>query len=139
MDAMEKRVTIRGEYVNFEMFGSSPFTQEINKAMPSEGFKLPTMNVCNESADPIDHLEMFRTSMSIQGAGDAILCKDFPTTLKKAARSWFSSLPPRSICTFKDLWEKFVSQFVNSIAHKKTSITLMSIRQKPGEPLRKCH
>ena len=119
MDAMEKQVTIRGEYVNFEMFGSSPFTQEINKAMPSEGFKLPTMKVCNESADPIDHLEMFHTRMSIQRVDDTILCKAFPATLKKAARSLFSSLPPRSIYTFKDLGEKFVSHFVSSITHKK--------------------
>ena len=32
--------------------------------------------------------------------------------------------------------EKFVSHFVSKIAHKKTSITLISIQQRPDEPLR---
>ena len=33
MDAMEKWVTIEGAYINLEMLGSSPFTQEIDEAM----------------------------------------------------------------------------------------------------------
>ena len=64
------------------------------------------------------------------------MCKDFLATLKKAARSWFSSLKQRLINTFKELGEKFISHFVSSIAHKKTSITLMSIKQRHDELLR---
>ena len=63
MDAMEKQVTIRGAYVNLEMLGSSPFTQEVDKSVPPKGFKLPTMESYDKTTDPIDHLEMFRTSM----------------------------------------------------------------------------
>ena len=43
IDMMEKRVTIGRVYVNLEMLGSSPFTQEVDQAMPPKGFKLPTM------------------------------------------------------------------------------------------------
>ena len=76
------------------------------------------------------------SSMSLQGVGDAIICKAFPATLKKAARSWFFSLPTRSISTFKNLGEKFMSHFISNVAYKKTSITLMFIRQRQYELLR---
>ena len=119
-----------------EMLGSSSFTPKVDESMPPKGFKLPTMESYDGTVDLIDHLEMFCISMSIQGVGDAIMCKAFPATLKKVTMSWFSSLPPRSISIFKKLRKKFVSHFKNSIAHKKTSITLMSIRQRQDEPLR---
>ena len=64
------------------------------------------------------------------------MCKAFLTTLKKVTRTWFSSLPPRSISTFKELGEKFVSHFKSSITYKKTFITLMFIRQRQDKPLR---
>ena len=89
MNVMEKQVTIGGAYVNLEMLGSSQFTLEVDEAMLPKGFKLPTMESYDRTIDPIDHLEMFRTSMSIQGADDAIMYKAFPTNLKKATRSWF--------------------------------------------------
>ena len=104
--------------------------------MPPIGFKLPTMESYDRTVDPIDHIEMFCTSMSIQKVDDTIMCKAFPATLKKAMRSWFSSLPPRSISTFKDLGEMFASHFISSVTHKKTSITLMSIHQRQDELLR---
>ena len=135
MDSMEIQVTIEEAY-NLEMLGSSPFTKEVHKAMPPKGFKLPTMKSYGGTTNPIDHLEMFRTSMSIQGADNALMCKAFLAILKKVARSWFSSLPPRSIITFKDLGKKFVSHFISSIAQKKASITLISICQRQDESLR---
>ena len=51
-------------YVNLEMLGSAPFTQEVDEVIPPKGFKLLTMETYNRSIDPIDHLEMFRTCPS---------------------------------------------------------------------------
>ena len=59
MEAMEKRVATGGAYVNLEMFGSFPFTQEVDNIMPLKGFKLPKMESYDETTDLIDHLEMF--------------------------------------------------------------------------------
>ena len=42
-----------------ETLGNSPFTQEVDEAMPPKGFKLPTMESYDGTIDPIDHLEMF--------------------------------------------------------------------------------
>ena len=68
----------QGAYVNLEMLGSSPFTQEVDESMLPNGFKLLTIESYDGTVDPIDHLEMFRISMSIQRASDAIMCKAFP-------------------------------------------------------------
>ena len=127
---------IGGAYVNLEMLGSSLFTKEVDVSMPSKGFKLPIVESYDGTIDSIDHLEMFHTSMSIQRANDAIMCKPFLATLKKVKKSWFFSLLLRSIGTFRELGEKFVNPFISSIAYKKTSITLMFIRQRQDEPLR---
>ena len=45
------------------MLGSSPFTQEVDESMLPKGFKLSTMESYNGMTDPIDHLEMFFTSI----------------------------------------------------------------------------
>ena len=73
MDAMKKRVTTVGAYFNLEMLRSFPFTHEVDKFVPPKGFKLPTMESYDGTVDPIDNLEMFCISMSIQRASDAIM------------------------------------------------------------------
>ena len=78
MDAIEKQVTTDGAYVNLEILGSFLFTSDVDESMPPKGFKLPTKESYDGTADPINHLEMFRTSMSIQGVDKAIMCNAFP-------------------------------------------------------------
>ena len=55
------------------------------------------MESYDESKDPLDHLESFKTLMHLQGVADEIMCKAFPTTLKGPARIWFSKLTLNSI------------------------------------------
>ena len=62
--------------------------------------------------DPLNHLETFKTLMHLQGVPDEIMCRVFPTTLKDAARIWFSRLTPNSINTFKELGAQFTSHFI---------------------------
>jgi len=49
---------------------------------------------------------------------DVVLCRVFPTTLKGAALSWFTWLPPLSINYFDMLVEKFGAQFATSHPHQ---------------------
>ena len=79
--------------------------QEVDESMTPKGFKLPTMEWYDGAVDPINHLETFCTSLSIQGVNDAIMCKAFPTTLKNATRSWFFSLPPNQLAPSRT-WDK---------------------------------
>ena len=64
------------------------------------------------------------------------MCRAFPTTLRGAARIWFSRLTPNSINTFKELSAQFTSHFIGGHRYKKSTACLMSIRQREDETLR---
>ena len=75
--------------------------------------------------------------MHLQGVADKIICRAFPTTLKRSARIWFSRLTPNSISTFKELSAQFASHFIGGHRYKKsTTCLMMSIKQRENETLR---
>ena len=90
----------------------------------------------DESKDPLDHLESFKTLMHLQGIPDGIMCRAFPTTLKGSVRIWFSKLMPNSISTFKELSAQFASHFIGGHRYKKSTTCLINIKQREDETLR---
>ena len=86
--------------------------------------------------DPLDHLETFKTLMHLQGVPDEIMCRAFPTTLKGAARIWFSRITSNSINIFKELSTQFTSHFIGGHRFKKSTACLMSIKKREDETLR---
>ena len=81
----------------------SPFTISVNSCPLPQKFRMPQIESYDGIKGPLDHLETFKTLMHFQGIPDEIMCRAFPTTLKGAARIWFSRLAPNSINTFKEL------------------------------------
>ncbi|XP_026384488.1 uncharacterized protein LOC113280060 [Papaver somniferum] len=67
-----------------------------------------------------------------QGGGsleedDAVLCRYFPSSLKRSALSWFDNLPPKSINSYGQLTEKFFETYmynkvVNVVMNKLFSL-----------------
>ena len=68
----------------------SPFTASVNSFPLPHKFRMPQIDSYDRVKDPLDHLETFKTLMHLQGVADEIMCRAFPTTLKGAARIWFS-------------------------------------------------
>ena len=65
-----------------------PFTRRVMKARVSSRFKLPTqLEVYERKTDLMDHLNSYKSLMSLQGYSDEIMCKAFFATLKGPARS----------------------------------------------------
>ena len=64
------------------------------------------------------------------------MCRAFPTTLKGAARVWFSKIPPGTIANFEQLSKGFVRHFIGGQRHKKPTGNLLNIHQVEGESLR---
>ena len=89
----------------------------------------------DESKDPLDHLESFKTLMHLQGVLDEIMCIAFTTTLKGPARIWFNRLMSNSIGTFKELSAQFTSHFIGGHRYKKFIACLMNIKQREDETL----
>ena len=85
----------------------SPFTIPVNSYPLPQKFRMPQIESYDGVKDPLDHLETFKTLMHLQGVPDEIMYRAFPTTLRGAARIWFSRLTPNSINTFKELNAQF--------------------------------
>ena len=91
-------------------------------------FKQPSnLEAYDGSTIPEEHLEGFRVAMLLSGAPDAIMCRTFSTTLKKAGLRWFMGLPKHSISRFRQLADPFLAYFATSKAYKKTSASLINI------------
>ena len=97
---------------------------------------MPQVENHDESKDPLDHLESFKTLMHLQGVAEKIMCWAFPITLKGPARVWFSKLMLNSISTFKELSAQFASHFIRGHRYKKSTACLMSIKQREEETSR---
>ena len=105
-----------------------PFSQMIMQEPIPPNFKLPQFESYDGTSDPVDHLEAFRTMMLLHGAPDAILCRAFPSTLKGAARNWYSALKPGTIFSFDQMSHQFVAHFVSSRHPRKGLESLINIK-----------
>ncbi|XP_050266583.1 uncharacterized protein LOC126710246 [Quercus robur] len=113
-----------------------PFTTAVLEChMPSK-FQLPQLEPFDGLKDPLDHLNTFKTTLGFQQPPNKILCRSFPTTLKGAAREWFTKLPTSSIDNFEQLSNAFLRHFVEGQRPKRLADHLLTIRQGEKEILR---
>ncbi|GFS38941.1 hypothetical protein Acr_00g0060380 [Actinidia rufa] len=114
-----------------------PFTQRVLRARISSKFKLPAqLGVYEGKTDPMDHLDSYKSLMSLQGCSDEVMCKAFSATLKGLARSWFRKLSPGTIDSFGDLSRLFVANFMSCRNRQKNVSHLFTIHQKETESLK---
>ena len=77
-------------------------------------FNMHQTELYDGTTDPLDHLESFKALMLLHGATNGVMCRDFPVTLRKVARLWFSGLRTESIHSFKQLDRLFAAHFISS-------------------------
>ena len=85
----------------------SPFTTAVLECPVLLKFQLPQLKLFDRLKDPQDHLNTFKTTLGLQQPSDERLCHSFPTTLKGAAKEWFTKLPTSSIDNFEQLSNAF--------------------------------
>ncbi|GKV53008.1 hypothetical protein SLEP1_g59558, partial [Rubroshorea leprosula] len=93
------------------------------------GFIIPQLETYDGTKDPDDHLHAFYSCMQAQNASDALMCKIFPSTLRGNARTWYYSLPPRSINSYTELASAFAVKFSSRRLIRKTTSELMRVKQ----------
>ena len=106
----------------------SPFTTAILECPIPSKFMLPQLKPFDGLKDPQDHLNTFKTTLGLQQPFDEILCHSFPTTLKRAAREWFTKLPTSSIDSFEQLSNAFLRYFIRGQCPKRPTDHLLTIR-----------
>lgn len=86
--------------------------------------------------DPKEHVEQYNDYMEILGVSNALKCRVFPINLKSHAKSWYSSLPTRSIYNFSELKDLFARHFLASKDVGKTKTSLLGVKQEKKESIR---
>ncbi|GKV35987.1 hypothetical protein SLEP1_g44174 [Rubroshorea leprosula] len=111
-----------------------PFHDDVTRRLDSlEKLVLETYDGTN---DLDDHLHAFYSCMRAQNASDALMCKIFPSTLRGNARTWYYSLPPRSINSYTKMASAFATKFSSIRLIRKTTSELMRVKQRDGESLK---
>ena len=100
----------------------SPFTGSVLECPLPPKFRLPQLEFYDGTKDPFDHIEAFKTILNLQQTPDEVICRLFPTTLRGAARVWFSKLPVSSIANFEQLSDLFVRHFIGGQCHKRPTL-----------------
>ncbi|KAK3013280.1 hypothetical protein RJ639_008188 [Escallonia herrerae] len=112
-----------------------PFSKAIEKAKLPPNFRMPQCDLYDGTGDPGEHVYQFQTNMLLLQVSDAVMCRAFPTTLRKAAHAWFKYLQPRSIYSFGQLSDLFQKYFVSSRSRRKNSASLLNSVQEKNESL----
>ena len=82
---------------------SSPLGQYILDYEPPRAFVIPFFATFDGSTDPYDHMLHYNQAMILNACNDRLLCKVFPSSLRKPKLAWFHKLPRNSINLFNEL------------------------------------
>ena len=131
---------LRGQvYTNLDKLvhrTNSPFTSQVTSFPLPTKYQMPQVEAYDGLRDLHDHLESFTTIMHLQGVLDEIMCRALSITLKGPARVWFSKLTPNTVSTFKELSGHFVTHFIGGQRHRRSSTSILNIKQWEDESLR---
>ncbi|RRT63832.1 hypothetical protein B296_00007361 [Ensete ventricosum] len=135
LDEVQKEVLkSKGEFEE-SLKGGSPFIPEIQDKPLSANFRLPALELYDDSFDPIEHIATFHAQMALYDTSDALMCRAFPTTLRRSTRTWYCRLKPVSISSFDLLAKEFELNFLGSACPKPTITSLLGLAQGNEESL----
>ncbi|KAM2568861.1 hypothetical protein TB2_009045 [Malus domestica] len=83
--------------------------------------------------DPIEHLNLFESTMAYRMHTNEERCLLFPSILISGALNWYCRLPPEIVDSFEELRKLFVSQHIFQTDRLHSTDDLYTIRQKPDE------
>lgn len=92
MNAMKGRLSTKLDELVHQT--NSPFTTQVTSFPLPTKFQILQEKAYDRLKDPLDHLELFKTIMHLEGVLDEIMCRVVPTMLKGPATVWFSKLAP---------------------------------------------
>ncbi|KAK3030966.1 hypothetical protein RJ639_034887 [Escallonia herrerae] len=112
-----------------------PLSEAIEKAKLPPNFRMPQCDLYGGTRDLGEHVYQFETNMLLLQVLDVVMCRAFPTTLRKAALAWFKSLQPKSVYSFGQLSDLFQKHFVSSHSRRKNLASLLNVVQEKNESL----
>ncbi|KAK1699045.1 hypothetical protein QYE76_015742 [Lolium multiflorum] len=113
---------------------SKPYPDEYELVPLPPKYRLPDFSKFSGSdgSSSIEHVSRYLAQLGTASASDPLRVRFFAQSLTGSAFGWYTSLPPDSIRTWKQLEEQFHMQF-HSEASEAGIADLAQIRQKRGE------
>jgi hypothetical protein len=87
-----------------------------------------------DDTSTVEHIARYLMQLGEASADEAFRIRYFPLSLTGPAFTWFTSLPAHSICSWKDLEQKFHAHYYTGSNEKKL-IDLTTLRQRNNETL----
>src|ERR1051325_984267 len=115
---------------------SSPLSEYILQTKKPRGWKIPkyTKFGGETGESTVEHIARYLTESGDMANNEGLRIKHFPSSLTKAAFTWFTTLPPNSIDNWSTLEKMFHEQFYEG--HSKISLVeLSSIKRKFAETI----
>jgi hypothetical protein len=85
-----------------------------------------------DDTSTVEHIARYLMQLGEASADEAFRIRYFPLSLSGPAFTWFTSLPAHSICSWKDLEQKFHAHYFIGSNEKKL-IDLTTLRQRNNE------
>jgi hypothetical protein len=114
---------------------TSPFPEWYHRVALSNRVKVPTEFTKFSGQDDtstVEHIARYLMQLGEASADEAFRIRYFPLSLTGPAFTWFTSLPAHSICSWKDLEQKFHSHYYTGSNETKL-IDLTRLRQRNSE------
>ncbi|KAL0453021.1 UNVERIFIED_CONTAM: hypothetical protein Slati_1280200 [Sesamum latifolium] len=112
------------------------FTKEVMADELPMNCRTPAIAEYDGTTDLQEYLSRFKNANLLHRYTDDIKCRIFVTTFARASQQWFNQLPLVVIGSFREFRSLFLPQFASSRKHRKTELSLFSIRQKERESLK---
>ncbi|XP_019235150.1 PREDICTED: uncharacterized protein LOC109215529 [Nicotiana attenuata] len=122
-------------------FVEQPYSDEAAPHAIPKTFKMPPyLKIYDGTIDPEDHIIHYVTAVKGNDLAKeqvpSILLKKFGETLTGGALTWYSQLPARSVQTFEEMADKFVTAHAGAKKAEARVNDIFAIRHSPGEGLR---
>ncbi|XP_020700087.2 uncharacterized protein LOC110112267 [Dendrobium catenatum] len=96
-----------------------------------KGYIMPKFNLFDGTANPRQHLAQFKATCENTGGNDALLLRQFISSLTGTAFEWYAELPNDSVRTFDELETMFIKRFVSEM--KKVTVADLALEKRKRE------
>ncbi|XP_070004406.1 uncharacterized protein [Nicotiana sylvestris] len=122
-------------------FIEQPYNEEADPYSIPKTFKTPPyLKIYDGTTDPEDYIIHYATVVKGNDLSKKqvswVLLKKFGETLTGGALTWYSQLAARSIATFEEMADKFVTSHARAKKAEARVNDIFAVRQSPGEGLR---
>jgi hypothetical protein len=112
-----------------------PFLEWYHRVALPNRVKVPTEFTKfsgQDDTNTVEHIAWYLMQLGEASTDEAFRIRYFPLSLTGPAFTWFTSLPAHSICSWKDLEQKFHAHYYTGSNEKKL-IDLTTLRQRNNE------